>query len=469
MAAGLCQARLADMYSLPLSGDPLTSTMPSAISAADLPAQRVAVIRQVPADVVASESLPLHEIHSLSTAARPASVCSAPTAAPPQNSMPLTSGSHLSHNKSLSKPPYACVFCSELGIVKTCTRRNDLRRHINQFHNTNSQWLCQYPRCGMAFDWQTAYQIHLRSKHKDAQVDMEESKVGLCPQTVFACGYEGCDQVFEANDDLDASETWKVYNAHIIRHSEQGCMGLVTGEWSYSQRMRNLLRQSALDMVWATSSLDVDLGHLQWDQASTSALCKLLGTRHFFNMPKLLDCILVLGESPRCIEQMEVDFDRYLPVRTSCPAALSGHRVRNTFLTAQSSLFGDVHSALSDSSWSRLAIGGLRMPPLNTPLPEWGVSHYDGHEDHFAPMLPSRFSPQPLPSIYQTCGQPPLQEDFFKPAIEQSTASTSGASEEITGQEAVSGTREGELYWDPYLQSWVSTSEAELRASTAVP
>lgn len=105
---------------------------------------------------------------------------------------PVPSGPRPSGRPSgAARIDYACGFCGEIGIPKTCTRRNDLRRHIDQFHNTNAQWLCQHRGCRMAFDWQTAYQIHLRNEHGGSQMRMDEAKAVLCPQTVFACGHQG--------------------------------------------------------------------------------------------------------------------------------------------------------------------------------------------------------------------------------------------------------------------------------------
>ncbi|RDA87462.1 hypothetical protein CP532_2831 [Ophiocordyceps camponoti-leonardi (nom. inval.)] len=155
---------------------------------------------------------------------------------------------------------YACGFCAEIGITKTCTRRNDLRRHIDQFHNTNAIWLCQHPGCPMAFDWQTAYQLHLRNQHGGSQMRMEEAKVSLCPQTVFACGYRGCHHLVEASSDAGASAAWRAYTAHLIKHCDEGGGGgrrssrgggaAAAAGWDYSHRMRNLLGQPRVAAAW---------------------------------------------------------------------------------------------------------------------------------------------------------------------------------------------------------------------------
>jgi hypothetical protein len=45
----------------------------------------------------------------------------------------------------------------------------------------------------MAYDWQTAYQNHLRTAHGRSHMNIDEAKIKMCPQTMFACGrhFEG--------------------------------------------------------------------------------------------------------------------------------------------------------------------------------------------------------------------------------------------------------------------------------------
>ncbi|RCI14287.1 hypothetical protein L249_5939 [Ophiocordyceps polyrhachis-furcata BCC 54312] len=214
-------------------------------------------------------------------------------------------------DRLLEEENYACGFCAEIGITKTCTRRNDLRRHIDQFHNTNAIWLCQHPGCRMAFDWQTAYQLHLRNEHGGSQMRMEEAKVTLCPQTVFACGYRGCHHLVEASSDAGASAAWRAYTAHLIKHCDEG---RGAAGWDYSHRMRNLLGQPRVAGAWkavlssaaaasaAASAADADAdadadaaaagdgerpGLLRWDPGPSRTLRKLLETRHLDPLPRL--------------------------------------------------------------------------------------------------------------------------------------------------------------------------------------
>lgn len=234
-------------------------------------------------------------------------------------------GTRTGGRSSSSRMDYACGFCAEIAITKTFTRRNDLRRHIDQFHNNNAQWLCQHPGCHMAFDWSTAYQIHLREDHGGSLMKVSEAKVVLCPQTVFACGYEGCPRVFEAAHDDHVPVTWKLYTTHLIKHCEEG---RGTGPWEYTHRMRNLLRQSRLSAAWEASTADDGGSQLQWDPASSRTLRKVLETRHIDNPQQLVTCAMVLGSAKEGVDRLETGFELRLPVKRECPAAATKHEMR---------------------------------------------------------------------------------------------------------------------------------------------
>ena len=75
------------------------------------------------------------------------------------------------------KGSFTCGFCREEDIQKTCTRKNDLKRHIEDFHNTNAQWFCRQKGCDMVFDWQTAYKTHLKQAHGGSRMSLDEAKI----------------------------------------------------------------------------------------------------------------------------------------------------------------------------------------------------------------------------------------------------------------------------------------------------
>lgn len=217
---------------------------------------------------------------------------------------------------------YACGFCAEEDIRKTCTRRNDLRRHIENFHNSSAVWFCQHPGCRMAFDWQTAYQNHLRNSHGRSHMNVDEAKVKLCDQVVFACGFEGCSQVFEAPSEGDASATMRAYSGHIVKHFEEGSNG---GRWTYSTRIRNLLQQPKVRLAWDRSWPEAERAKLQWETQSSLALRRLLETRHLDNLPFMIQFALMLGSDPSKAADFESQLE--LPIKDNCPSAAYKHDI----------------------------------------------------------------------------------------------------------------------------------------------
>ncbi|KID99499.1 Zinc finger, C2H2-like protein, partial [Metarhizium majus ARSEF 297] len=217
---------------------------------------------------------------------------------------------------------YACGFCAEENIRKTCTRRNDLRRHIENFHNSNAVWFCQHPGCRVAYDWQTAYQNHLRTAHGRSHMNVDEAKVKLCPQTVFACGFENCTQVFEAPHEDDTAATLKEYSGHIVKHFEEGSNG---GRWTYSTRVRNLLRQRQVSAFWDKAWPDMERPRLQWAPQSSMAARKTLEAGHLENLSFLVRFIIMLGSNPGDLSGLEGKLEP--PVRRRCPKAQYQHRL----------------------------------------------------------------------------------------------------------------------------------------------
>ncbi|OAQ81360.1 zinc finger domain-containing protein [Purpureocillium lilacinum] len=384
----------------------LTPMLPYAASLGPLIADNVSAGAHSSTHVDKYQNLTRHRFQR-SASGTSASLPSQPSISP-RSSVSSAPGHRAGGRPSSYRSDYACGFCAEVGITKTCTRRNDLRRHIDQFHNTNSQWLCQHRGCRMAFDWQTAYQIHLRSEHGGSQMRMEEAKVVLCPQTVFACGYEGCLQVFEATDDNSAAATWKVYTAHLIRHCEEGRgMGL----WSYSQRMRNLLRQSRLEAAWSRSWPDDDPSRLRWDPASTRTLRKLLETRHLENVPKLINCVVLLGSSHQGTGQPDVDLDLHLPVRKVCPAAAVRHEMRTASPPAQTAPEEDANCIVDPNMGPQQNTDGAQLPLSSVSFHAPGFSGYTAHDSTDAPMTPPpAIFGLPGSAVYHASSQPAHQQ-----------------------------------------------------------
>ena len=221
------------------------------------------------------------------------------------------------------KGTFMCGFCKEEGIQKTCTRKNDLKRHIEDFHNMNAQWFCRQRGCQMVFDWQTAYKTHLKHAHGGSRMSLDEAKVNLCPQTVFACGFENCAQVYEAPSDDDAPSTFKDFVAHVVKHFDEGAN---SGEWTYSARIRNLLRQSGVMRAWNNSSWpEAERNQLCWLPQISGILRKRLETRHIGDLQLLIQYAVALGSSPPTVQKFREDF--VVPVKNDCRMYIHGHPI----------------------------------------------------------------------------------------------------------------------------------------------
>lgn len=224
------------------------------------------------------------------------------------------------------KGTFLCGFCSEEGIQKTCTRKNDLKRHIEDFHNTNAQWHCRQRGCGKVFDWQTVYKTHLKNAHGGSRsTTVDDARVELCQQTVFACGFANCIQVFEAGSDAESPVKFKEYVAHVVKHLDEGSN---SGEWDYSTRIRNLMRQSGVLNAWVHSDWpEEERNRLTWVPQTSSVLRKKLETRHLGDLRMLVQYAIALGSNPQGIPEIHQSFTT--PVRDECQLQIHGHgRIR---------------------------------------------------------------------------------------------------------------------------------------------
>lgn len=234
----------------------------------------------------------------------------------------------MQHSVTASEPASAkqrgnflCGFCTEEGIQKTCTRKNDLKRHIEDFHNTNSQWYCRQPECNKVFDWHTVYKTHLKVMHSGSRLSPDEEKVKLCPQTVFACGFENCIKVYEAPSDSEIVSTFKDYVAHVVKHFDEGSN---SGEWSYSTRIRNLMRQSGVLTHWQLAPpSETEKNSFIWHPQSSFVLRKLLETRHLNNLNQLLEYAIALGSGSSDVHKFTGLF--VIPIKDQCQMPIDGH------------------------------------------------------------------------------------------------------------------------------------------------
>ncbi|KAI9158875.1 hypothetical protein HJFPF1_06875 [Paramyrothecium foliicola] len=304
------------------------------------------------------------------------------------------------------KGAFMCGFCKEEGIQKTCTRKNDLKRHIEDFHNMNAQWFCRHRGCQMVFDWQTAYKTHLKQSHGGSRMSLDDAKVSLCPQTVFACGFEKCTTVFEASTDDDAGTTFKDYVAHIVKHFDEATN---SGEWTYSGRIRNLLRQAGVFRAWnnTTWAADSERHRLTWHPQTSGVLRKRLETRHIGDLQLLIQYVIMTGSDPTTTQKYREDFTT--PVRDECQMAIPGHKIRAPIPATTAPMDAEPEFRISRGANPSLAAylatqrrvyvprppvrsGRSARPPVRA-MPSSGTplaSHFEYHGNQAAPVYDGR-------------------------------------------------------------------------------
>ncbi|KAL7916454.1 hypothetical protein GGI35DRAFT_485631 [Trichoderma velutinum] len=198
---------------------------------------------------------------------------------------------------------FTCGFCAEQEIVVKSTRAHDLRRHMNDTHHSDTLWICPHNDCRKSFEWLGLYKNHMTVFHPKSRLRIRESRsVELCPQTVFACGFDDCEKVFEARSALEAPQTKKRYIDHILNHfrhvESPKC-------WTFSTRIRNLLRQTDLVGVWPPTELsEEETASLYWDPQTAGVIQKQLETRHLGDRDLLARNVLALGSNPSCEVQL---------------------------------------------------------------------------------------------------------------------------------------------------------------------
>lgn len=219
---------------------------------------------------------------------------------------PLTAPSaHLDGNlDSPSRPApalgkaygYPCPFCAELNVHAGANRESDLKRHFKNFHNTNAGWVCSIRICGLVFDWQAAYEMHMKKEdHIGTQLSANEAKFLLPTQVVFACGFVQCKRIFEAPDGDNTERAVSDYFKHVARHIATGA---TIGDWAYSTRIRNLLRQSRVQATWKGGPSKDIRNQLTWQLHNSSVLRKKLECGDVEDVETLVGVAISLGSPP---------------------------------------------------------------------------------------------------------------------------------------------------------------------------
>lgn len=220
-----------------------------------------------------------------------------------------------------SSTKYYCPLCAEVGIDKPIKRKTDLKRHFNNIHANDCQWVCKIGGgCGSAFDFQAAYDDHAKREHNGFK-DLDP-KVNLCRQVVFACGFERCREVFEAFTDAHAPTVRGQYFEHVLSHLSAGTQI----HWSYRRRMGNLLRQSFVETTWKEYSRD--LVEMTWEPESSALLRKLLECRHIVDVSLLCSYAVQLGSSAFNFPPPEAPSELRMPLLNDCALANQCHQPR---------------------------------------------------------------------------------------------------------------------------------------------
>jgi hypothetical protein len=218
--------------------------------------------------------------------------------------------------------------CFMEGIVVGFSRKSDFKKHLQNFHHTNTIWVCQYAGCPMTFDFEKAYVTHVKAYHSDIHLPPNKARVELCPQLVFACGFRGCkDRVFEASSEEEAKVLRDKYFDHVAKHFD---MGFCVGEWEYYTQIHNLLRQEAVKDMWKQCVWQKSVRNsLRWQPRSSVDLKRLLECRHLHDMPRLLHWAWTLGGEPyrssTNLDAPDPPTGISRPLKRDCPLTASKH------------------------------------------------------------------------------------------------------------------------------------------------
>lgn len=219
--------------------------------------------------------------------------------------------------------PFECPFCGERGITVEIKRKNDLKRHFHEFHTNHSVWTCTAPGCGLPFEWKSAYTNHLKSCHQGVGPLPDDAMAKTCPQVVFACGFQDCKRIFEAQSDDDADKKAHEYFAHVADHFDGD--GLTHRDWSYSARFRNLMRQSPVDEAWKRR-VKMSGESPAWEALVSFTPRKMLECRHIPDVQAFVQCASALGYAKKG-QPTQLPPGFFIPIRSSCQLASVNHRI----------------------------------------------------------------------------------------------------------------------------------------------
>ncbi|KAH6981610.1 hypothetical protein BKA56DRAFT_731124 [Ilyonectria sp. MPI-CAGE-AT-0026] len=217
---------------------------------------------------------------------------------------------------------YQCPMCYLDNNAVGFGRQSDFKRHLYNFHSSNTTWLCKSKGCHLSFTTERAYSTHAREMHRMNALPNSTAKTELCPQVVFGCGFANCkDRVFEAKNSDQASNSRDKYFEHICKHYEDG---FIVTDWGYKIQLHNLMRQSQVKPIWKTCIWPKERRtQLIWCPRSSGDLKRMLEARHLGDdITTIVRLAFILGTSPftnpNTPPPSEIDLQFPLPIRSEC-------------------------------------------------------------------------------------------------------------------------------------------------------
>ncbi|KAJ3481907.1 hypothetical protein NLG97_g7704 [Lecanicillium saksenae] len=210
-----------------------------------------------------------------------------------------SAGETPSPGASGSTTSFLCCFCGEKGLVLSCSRKNDLKRHMNEFHHIVSNYRCPIQQCGQVFETRKAFTKHIKTNADHRNMlngnELEKYEFPVDQSVVFACGYHDCHFLLETPPSLpDGQATFRRYLDHVMRHYDNSP---TCEAWTLSTRIRNLLRQTGLQDSLQKMGGPASLDPLSWGYESSEVLRRALEKRGWSDADELMKHALVLGST----------------------------------------------------------------------------------------------------------------------------------------------------------------------------
>lgn len=217
---------------------------------------------------------------------------------------------------------YQCPMCFLDRNLVEFGRKSDFKKHLNNFHGTDTVWICRTKSCHLSFATERSYSTHAKEAHRMEALPSSAARTELCPQLVFACGFGSCkDRVFESPSRDDAPASRDKYFEHIAKHFEDD---FDVNDWEYRVQIQNLMRQHRVKPIWKTCIWPKERRQqLSWKPRSSGDLRRMLEARHLGeDISQLVRLAYILGTAPftssRTPPPSEIDLHFQLPYRSQC-------------------------------------------------------------------------------------------------------------------------------------------------------